>query len=274
MRIFMEKKRKNKIGALELRIISYVQLKRIKILRTGDIFPIIGISAQTEKDVFSKLNNKGIFVRLTKGYYLVPDTLSPTTYPNVSEMEILFYFMKIFQTQFMISGPTAIYYYGYTTQIPNRIYVYNNKISGDRIIGNKSFVFMKTSSKRLKGAEFISNQKGIKIPYASKARLLIDCIYDWNRYNTIPKVFKWINQEIEENPAITEKLVSNAIRYGNRIVQRRLGYLLEIMNVDAKLVEKLQNKIQGTKTIKPLIPNINLKGSVNKKWGLIINGEI
>ncbi len=270
----MEKKRKNKIGALELKIISYVQLKGIKILRTGDIYRTLSITAQSEKDIFSNLNRKGFIVRLTKGYYLVPDTLSPTTYANVSEMEILYYFMEIFQARFMISGPTAIYYYGYTTQIPNRIYVYNNKISGDRVIGNKSFVFMKTSSKRLKGAKFVTSDKRFKIPYASNARLLIDCIYDWNRYNTIPKVFKWIKQEIEENPEITEKLVSNAIRYGNRIVQRRLGYLLERMNVDSKLIEKLQNKIKGTKTIKPLIPNTNFKGSVDKRWGLIINGQI
>ena len=270
----MENKRKNKIGSLELKLISYVQMKKIKTLRTGDIFPILGISPQTEKDIFSNLNKKGIIVRLTKGYYLIPNTISPTIYANVSDMEILKYYMEIYDARFMISGPTAIYNYGYTTQIPNRIYVYNNKISGDKEIGRRSFVFMKTSDKRLKAVEIIKMYNGIKIPYTSKARLLIDCIYDWNRYNTIPRVFKWIKKEIEKDPDITEKLVSNAIRYGNKIVQRRLGYFLETLEIEAKLVEKLQNKIKGTKTIKPLIPNMDMKGSLNKKWGLIINDQI
>ena len=103
---------------------------------------------------------------------------------------------------------------------------------------------------------------------------MIDCIYDWNRYNTIPKVFNWIRDEIEKDQEIPAKLVSNAIRYGNKIVQRRLGYFLETLNIDEKLVEKLQNKIKSSKTLKPLIPNTDLKGSVNKKWGLIINGKI
>ena len=270
----MKNKGKVKFGSLELKLISYVQMRKIKTLRTGDIFPILGISPQTEKEIYSNLNKKGIIVRLTKGYYLIPETISPTTYANVSEMEILKYYMEFYEAQFMISGPTAIYNYNYTTQIPNKIYVYNDKISGDKEIGRISFVFMKTSTKRLKGAEFVVTNKGIKIPYVSKARLLIGCIYDWNRYNTIPKVFNWIRDEIEKDPEITAKLVSNAIRYGNKIVQRRLGYFLETLNIDEKLVEKLQNKIKSSKTLKPLIPNTDLKGSVNKKWGLIINGKI
>ena len=182
--------------------------------------------------------------------------------------------MKYYDAKYMISGPTAIYYYGYTTQIPNRIYVYNDKIYGDRQIGGSSFVFMKTSIKRLKAAVIIKKYDGTEVPYASRARLLIDCIYDWNRYNTIPRVFNWIKKEIEKDPDITEKLVSNAIRYGNKSTQCRLGYLLEKLDVKAKLVDRLQKKIAGSKSLIPLIPNTDFKGSVNKKWGLIINGQI
>ncbi len=270
----MDKKGNKKIGELELKLLAYMQLTNSKIIKTGDMVNVLGITQQRENNLLSNLNKKGIVLRITTGYYLIPDRISPTSNAIIDGMEILVYLMKYYDARYMISGPTAIYYYGYTTQISNRIYVYNDKIYGDKQIGGSSFVFMKTSAKRLKGAEIIKVTNGIKVPYASKARLLIDCIYDWNRYNTIPKVFNWIRNEIEKDQEITAKLVSNAIRYGNKIVQRRLGYLLETINMDEELIEKLQNKIKSSKTLKPLIPNTDLKGCVNKKWGLIINGKI
>ncbi|NQT65871.1 MAG: hypothetical protein HQ554_06800 [FCB group bacterium] len=270
----MNKKGRRQFGALEMKAIAYLQSRGTKTLCTGELKDVLGIADQTDKDLLSSLNKKGIITRLSAGYYLVPNKISPSLNAIIDGMEILFYLMNYYDAKYMISGPTAIYYYGYTTQISNRIYVYNDKIYGDRQIGGSSFVFMKTSPKRLKGAEFIVTSEGLKIPYVSKARLLIDCIYDWNRYNTIPKVFNWIKDEIEKDSETTAKLVSNAIRYGNKIVQRRLGYFLEILNIDEKLVEKLQNKIKSSKTLKPLIPNTDCKGSVNKKWGLIINGKI
>lgn len=270
----MDKKRNRKIGDLELKLLAYMQLTNSKIIRTGDMVGVLGITKQREKTLLSILNKKGIVLRLTTGYYLIPDKISPSSNAIIDGMEILVYLMRYYNAKYMISGPTAIYYYGYTTQIPNRIYVYNDKIYGDRQIGGSSFVFMKTSAKRLKAAVIIKMYDGTKVPYTSRSRLLIDCIYDWNRYNTIPRVFKWIKDEIEKDADITEKLVSNAIRYGNKSVQCRLGYLLEKLEVNVNLVERLKKKIAGSKSIIPLIPNTDFKGSVNKKWGLIINEQI
>jgi len=270
----MNKKGNKRIGELELKLLAYIQLTNSKMIKTGDMVKILGITQQRENNLLSNLSKKGIILRLTTGYYLIPDNISPSSNVIIDGMEILVYLMKYYDAKYMLSGPTAIYYYNYTTQISNRIYVYNDKIYGDRQIGGSSFVFMKTSSKRLKGAEFIITNKGFKVPYASKARLLIDCIYDWNRYNTIPKVFNWIKNEIEKDPEITAKLVSNAIRYGNKSVIARLGYCLDLYNIDEDFIGRLRKKIAGSKSIIPLIPNTDLNGSVNKKWGLIINGKI
>ena len=270
----MNNKLKRQFGSLEMKAIAYLQLKKLKTVSIRDFQDVLGIARQTEKDLLSNLNKKGVILRLTTGYYLIPDKISPSSNAIIDGMEILVYLMQYYNARYMISGPTAIYYYGYTTQIPNRIYVYNDKIYGDKQIGGSSFVFMKTSAKRLKAVKILKSYDGTKIPYASKARLLIDCIYDWNRYNTIPKVFKWIKDEIEKDSGIAEKLVSSAIRYGNKSVQRRLGYLLEKLDVNVKFVDRLQKKIADSKSLIPLIPNIDFKGSVNKKWGLIINDQV
>jgi predicted transcriptional regulator of viral defense system len=263
-----------KIGDLEVKLLDFMQLKDSPIIRSGDMVEVLGITQQRENNLLSNMDQKGLVVRIKKGYYIVSPRIPIGNYARISEYKLLYYIMQAYDTQYLVSGPTAIYYYGYTTQIPNRIYVYNSKISGDKEIGGRSFVFMKTSTKRLKAADIIKMYDGTEVPYTSRARLLIDCIYDWNRYNTIPRVFKWIKNEIKKDPDITEKLVSNAIRYGNKSVQCRLGYFLEKLDINAKFVERMQKKIAGSKSIIPLIPNTDLKGSVNKKWGLIINGQI
>jgi predicted transcriptional regulator of viral defense system len=266
--------KKRQFGSLEMKAIAYLQLKNMKTVGINDFQGALGIARQTEKDLLVSLNRKGIIVRLTTGYYLVPDKISPSSYAQVDEMEKLVYLMEYYKAKYMISGPTAIYYYGYTTQIPNRVYVYNDKIYGDRNIAGSSFVFMRTSAKRIKAVVTIKKSNGIEVPYTSQTRLLIDCIYDWNRFNTIPRVYSWIKDEIEKDPAITENLVNDAIRYGNKSVQRRLGYLIDTLDVNDKYINKLEKKITGTKSIIPWIPNTDLKGKLDSKWGIIINGRI
>jgi len=263
-----------KIGNLEVKLLAFMQMKDSPIIKSGDITKALGITKQRENNLLSNMNQKGLVVRVKRGYYIVSPKLPTGNYARISEYKLLHFIMRAYKAQYLVSGPTAIYYYGYTTQIPNRIYVYNNKISGDKEIGGRSFVFMKTSRKRLKAANIVSMYDGTKTPYVSRARLLIDCIYDWNRYNTIPRVFSWIRDDIKKDPIILNKLVSNAIMYGNKSVQSRLGYFLEKLDINTELVDKLQKKIVSSKSIIPLIPNTDLNGSVNKKWGLIINGQL
>ncbi|MDO9577589.1 MAG: hypothetical protein Q7J16_06860 [Candidatus Cloacimonadales bacterium] len=270
----INKKINKKPGDLELKLLAYIQMTNAKTISTGDVVKVLGITKQRENTLFSVMNKKGMILRITTGYYLIPDKISPTSNALIDGMEILFYLMNYYDAKYIISGPTAIYYYGFTTQIPNRIYVYNDKICGDKQISNNAFVFMQTSIKRLKGAKTISTNKGLKIPFASKSRLLIDCIYDWNRYNTIPKVFTWIRKEISQDPKVTSNLISDAIRYGNKAVIARLGYCLDQIGIEQGELNRLRKKIAESKSIIPLIPDTDLKGSVNKKWGLIINGQI
>ncbi|MCK4359051.1 MAG: type IV toxin-antitoxin system AbiEi family antitoxin domain-containing protein [Candidatus Cloacimonetes bacterium] len=262
-----------KFGMLEIKLLSYLQLRKLRIVRTGDIVQALGISKQRENTLLSNLCKKNAVIRLKRGVYLASRQLPSGGFSFISEYEILEYLMKEYGAYYMVSGPTAMYYYGYTEQIPNKIYVYNDQIYGEKQIGSKSFVFMKTAAKRLKGSELVKMNDGSKIPFATKSRFLIDCIYDWNRYNTIPAVYLWISKEINRDSAFTEKLISNANRYGNKSVQKRLGYLLETLNVDSQRLEKLQRKINAGKSFISYIPNKKARGKINKKWGLIINAE-
>jgi|APSaa5957512622_1039677.scaffolds.fasta_scaffold66249_2 predicted transcriptional regulator of viral defense system len=270
MGVLMDKNN-DKIGSLELRFISYFQMAKKRIVKSGDLENILRITKQRENNLLSKLSAKKIIIRLQRGLYLLPKQISAGSFTEIHEYEIIKYYMEEIEAKYLISGFTAIYYYGFTTQIPNTICVYNNKIYGEKQIAGKTYKFIKTSVKRLKGAEKINTENNCDILFASKARLLIDCIYDWKRYNSIPAVYGWIKQEIMNDETITEKLINNANRYGNKSVQRRLGYLLETLKIESSQLMRLQRKLGKSKSLIPFNPTKKITGKIDKKWGIVIN---
>ena len=81
----------------------------------------------------------------------------------------------------------------------------------------------------------------------------------------------WIKQEIMNDETITEKLINNANRYGNKSVQRRLGYLLETLKIESSQLMRLQRKLGKSKSLIPFNPTKKITGKIDKKWGIVIN---
>ncbi len=269
-RILMDKN-KDRMGSLELRFFSYFQMSKGRIVKSGELVNVLGITKQRENSLLSRLSAKKMIVRLQRGLYLLAEQIPASGFVDIDEYEIIKYYMEEIEAKYLISGFTAIYYYGFTTQIPNTICVYNNKIYGEKQIAGKTYKFIKTSVKRLKGAEKINTENNCDILFASKARLLIDCIYDWKRCNSIPAVYSWIKQEVAKDETIIQKLINNANRYGNKSVQRRLGYLLETMQVEPSKLMRLQRKLGKSKSLIPFNPTKKITGKIDKKWGIVIN---
>lgn len=268
----MDKNINQLMGNLEMKLLLYVQMKKIRIVKTGDFIPILGITKQRENSLLSNLNRKGIVVRLKRGVYLTSGKVTYSGYLSINELEILYYLMQQYNARYLVSGPTAMYFYKYTGQIPNKTYVYNDKIYGEKEIGGKQFVFMKTAPERLKAAVEIKTPEGRRIPFASKARFLIDCIYDWNRYNSLPKAYYWIKSELGKEPVFVDELIRNAKKYGNQSVMKRLGYLLNSLEIEKNKADKLLLKINTGSSLIPWFPSSDIRGTVDRKWGLIING--
>ena len=89
--------------------------------------------------------------------------------------------------RYQVSGPNAFYRYGWTDQVPNRLYAYNNRISGDRQIGAVALTLIKVADERLGGTEVVRTPDGIDVVYASKARSLVNAVYDWSRFDSLPQ---------------------------------------------------------------------------------------
>jgi predicted transcriptional regulator of viral defense system len=224
-----------------------------------------------ERRVFSRLAQKGLLVRVRPGLYLAPAGLPPGGRWSPGAFLALSVLMRDRGGRYQISGPSVFCRYSWTDQVPNRIYVYNNRISGDRRIGTVELTLIKVGDKRLGGTELVRSPEGIDVVYASKARSLVDAVCDWWRFDTLPRAFAWIQQEVEHEHAFAAELVQAGLAYGNQDTIRRVGTLLERLDVPNHLLRRLEKAIHPSSSYRPWIPNRSKKGRISKRWGVVIN---
>jgi predicted transcriptional regulator of viral defense system len=172
-----------------------------------------------------------------------------------------------------LSGPNGFYRYGWTDQVPNRLYAYNNRISGDRQVGAVALTLIKVADDRLGGVESIRTPDGIDVVYASKPRALLDAVYDWSRFDSLPSAFDWIRREVERDDAFVAELIRMTVQFGNQGTVRRIGALLECMDVQEHLLRRLEREVRPSSSFIPWIPNRKKRGKTNKRWGVVINDE-
>lgn len=267
-------KQKSRLGPLEMQLLAYVQMRQLDIVCTGDIASALQISPKQERELLSRMSRSGLIIWLKRGVYLVPSRLPAGGRYAVSEHYILARLMEQLKGRYQISGPNAFHFYGFVAQVPNRVYVYNNRVYGEKKIGGFNFVFIKTSDDRIESVRKSGTPDGEKVFMVTKARALLDAVYDWSRYGTIPGVYHWILKTIEKDPAFLEEFINVAQQYGNKGTSRRIGYLLSLCAVQENLLMKFRRESGSLKSLITWIPGKAARGSINKEWGLIINGTI
>jgi predicted transcriptional regulator of viral defense system len=175
--------------------------------------------------------------------------------------------------RYQICGANTFNRYGFDDQIPNRVYAYNNRISGRRKIGAVDITLIKVADKRLGDTVEIEMADGEKAVYASRVRSLVDAVYDWSRFNGIPRGYEWIRQELKTKRVSAAELAKCTLRYGDTGTIRRMGALLECEGVDAALLRKLERALKATSGLIPWIPNRPKRGTFNLRWGVVMNDQ-
>jgi predicted transcriptional regulator of viral defense system len=262
-----------KLGSLEIQALAYSLARDNRVLAAGELVRDLRWSAEQERKVLSRLAGKGLIARLRRGLYLVPPRLPPGGRWSPGEFLALTTLISDRDGRYQISGPNTFYRYGWTEQVPNRVYAYNNRLSGDRQIGPLALTLIKVADDRLGGTEVVRAPEGIDVVYASRDRSLVDAVYDWSRFDSLPRAFAWIRREVEKNDGFAADLVQTALKFGNQGTLRRIGGLLERIGVQANLLRKLERELRRTSTFIPWIPNRDKRGTTSKRWGIVLNDE-
>jgi predicted transcriptional regulator of viral defense system len=260
-----------KLGRLEAQFFAYTQFKRKDLVRCGDIAPALGITLKQERELLSRLARNGWVVRIQRGLYAVPDRLPPGGKWNPGEYRALSILMDECKGLYQITGANAFNFFGFDNQMPVRMYVYNNRISGERRLGSRDYVFIKVPSSRLGGVYTFRAGDGAKAVYSSKARTLMDAVYDWSRFNGVPRGYRWIDEAVRKDPKLSKELIDVTLKYGNKGTIRRIGFILDRLGASARLLSRLTRSIKSSKSLVRLIPTRPSRGKIDKSWGIIIN---
>ncbi|MDO8740032.1 MAG: hypothetical protein Q7J54_00485 [Candidatus Woesearchaeota archaeon] len=157
-----------------------------------------------------------------------------------------------------ISFWTALNYYGFSDQTPKKIFIATTKYTRD--VGN--FKYATISKKRFFGYRGLN---GVVI--AEKEKAIIDSLLFPKYSGGIKEIIKCMKAALNEIDI--KKLIDYAFKAGNKAVLRRLGFILEALNVKSRFINKLRKKIG--KGYEALDPTLKRKNNLNESWLLDVN---
>ena len=262
---------KSKIGRQEAQVLAYAQMRKRRVIRAGELREPLELNAQQERKVLSRLSKAGMIARVWRGVYLVPPRLPLGGKWSPGELLALDALMEALRGKFQVCGPNAFNRYGFDDQVPNRLYVCNNRSFGERRIGGVTLMLIQVADKRLGDTETFQTPEGVTAVYASRARSLVDAVYDWSRFNGIPRGYEWIRRELKAKRVSAAELVRCTLRYGDTGTIRRMGVLLEREGVEEKLLRKLARGLPRTSSPIPWLPRAAKRGTINRRWGVVEN---
>jgi predicted transcriptional regulator of viral defense system len=262
---------KRKLGGLETQFFAYVQMRKLRTVRTGDLTTsLLRLTPDQERKLLSRLSRGGLIARVRQGLYLVPPQLPLGGAWTPNEGLALNTLMEDRSGRYQICGPNAFNRYGFDEQIPARVYAYNNRISGKRTIGSVVLMLIKVADERLGATDEVTLDDGAVL-YSSRVRTLVDAVYDWSRFNGLPRGYEWIRRELAAKRVSATELVRATLRYGDTGTIRRMGALLEDEEVDSALLRKLERNLKPTSSWIPWIPSRPKRGALNRRWGVVFN---
>ena len=224
-------------------MLAYLQMRKQRVVRTGELTGPLRLTRVQERELFRRMARGGLIARVRPGLYLVPQLLPLGGSWSPDEVLALNTLMEDRKGRYQICGPNTFNRYGFDDQVPIRVYAYNNRISGERTIGSVALMLIKVADDRLGSTEEVQTAEGLKSVYSSRVRTLLDAVYDWSRFNSLPRAYEWIKSELAAKRVKAAKLVSVTLRYGDKGTIRRVGALLEREGVAGPLLKKLERAL-------------------------------
>lgn len=110
--------------------------------------------------------------------------------------------------------------------------------------------------------------------YSSRTRRLLDAVYDWARFNTLPRAYRWILDELAAKRVSAAHLVRVTLRYGDMGTIRRMVALLEQGGISSRLLRQLAKALNPSSAFIAWDPTRPKRGRLDARWGVVWNNEV
>ena len=225
---------------------------------------------QNVRKLLSNLTERGLLMRLKKGlYYVIPYEKDPETF--MPEWHLIVKHL-VGNAKYYISYYSALEIHGLITQpaLTEQIVV-NRQIKPSKIqIKDIEFQFIYHNEKHFFGYKKIWINDYDKVLCSDLEKTIIDCLYKPDYAGGITEISKAIfkiKDKLDFN-----KLFDYAEKFSNQSVIKRLGFLLELFEIDTYITKKLQSEKMSSYAL--LDPSLPKTGKRTSKWNLQINCDI
>jgi predicted transcriptional regulator of viral defense system len=260
-----------KLGQLENAALSLAQMRNLRTLQVGQLASGLRISAKQERELLSRMSRSGLIANVRKGLYLFPQKLPLGGIWTPDEATAINALMADRNARYQITGPKAFNRYGYSEQLPSLTTIYNDAISGERRIGSISMKLVKVARDRLGGVEKVRTPTGDTLVFSSRARTLVDAVYDWSLFDSLPDAYDWIRNELAAGRVTADEVARAAVQFGNMGTIRRIGVILDRFGASKASLSRLARVLTATTAKIPLVPTRPARGPVAKPWGVVLN---
>lgn len=261
-----------KLGPLETAAISFAQMRNLRTLHAGQLVSGLRISSKQERELLSRMSRSGLIAKVRKGLYLIPPKLPLGGIWTPDEATAIKALMADKNARYQITGPKAFNRYGFSAQLASLTTIYNDAISGERRIGSVALKLIKVARDRLGGVEKVFTPGGVALIYSSRVRTLVDAVYDWSLFDSLPEAYDWIRADIVSGRVAIDELARATVRFGNVGTIRRIGVILDRLGAGKPTLTRLERAVKPTTAKIPLVPTRPARGLVAKRWGVVING--
>lgn len=252
------------LGPKENKLLLALAEKGVSVFTFEEAQEILQTTNSSVKHILMDLARKRRLQRIEKGkYLLIPEKAGQELYWSETPWVIVPYLIDEYYVGFW----TAMNYWDMTEQIPYTIFVATTKRKRDLKFGNQKFEFITLSKKKFFG--FIKQKSGkADFNVSSKEKTIVDGLMHPEYCGGIPEVTKamWnVREELN-----WEAVLEMSKQVGLNIVSRRLGYLLNVLEIKQDIARELRK--EPFKGFHFLDPNADRKRlDYAKECGLIIN---
>jgi predicted transcriptional regulator of viral defense system len=228
-----------------------------------------GSSKPAVRRLLSDMTERGLLLRLKNGLFcIIPYDQNPSTYfPN---WHLIAEHLAA-DANFYIGYYSAMEIHSLVTQPSLREQIVVDKQlkpASLKIKGHK-FQFIYHNSTHFFGKKYIWIDNFNKVPCSDLEKTFVDCLYKPDYAGGITEIAKAFFKSKEKIDY--EKLLDYCRQFKAQSVIKRLGFLLEILNINNPIIGKLQQL--KTSSFILLEPSYEKKGKLINKWSIQQNIE-
>jgi predicted transcriptional regulator of viral defense system len=256
--------RRLNLGTNELRLLFTLEEEGKSLFSTNDAKRILGTSEASVRNVIYRLKKKGRIEEIEKGKYLL---IPARAGYEASWSEVPFLLVPHLIDVYYIGFWTALNFWGMTEQVPYTVFVATTKRKRNLEFGPTKFEFVTLGKRKFFG--YVEEKaSGGTFNISSKEKTIIDCLLYPKYCGGIDEAVKGIWSAKDELDF--SKLYEFSKRVGVNVVVRRLGYILDLLDIGKEITSEIvSSKFKGYMWLDPIGPKKVLEYS--KKYGLIIN---